>query len=193
MTVAAPAATITQLFNDRYGIPGVTQTTYGFNADGTLFTLGTGDPGSVLNYRGQITNSFNDASYSYNFAPPNYLQLPLERTSVFAAGSFDVTDHHQVYAQGIYADYTVDTALAPTPLSSVFTPPTNPFIPDDLQVLLDARATPGSRFSLTRRMTEIGPRTESNEYEVYQFILGMKGDIAGDWTYDVYGSLARSN
>ena len=48
-----------------------------------------------------------------------------------------------------------------------------------------------ARFPLTRRMTEIGPRTESNEYEVYQFILGMKGDIVGDWTYDVYGSLGK--
>ena len=191
VTVAAPAATITQLFQQQYGIPGVTQTTYGFNADGTLFTLGTGDPGSVLNYRGPITNSFNDASYSYNYAPPNYLQLPLERTSVFVAGSFDVTDNHQAYAQGIYADYTVDTALAPTPLSNVFTPPTNPFIPNDLQTLLDARTSPAARFPLTRRMTEIGPRTESNEYEVYQFILGMKGDIVSDWTYDVYGSLGK--
>ena len=191
VTVAAPAATITQLFQQQYGIPGVTQTTYGFNADGTLFTLGTGAPGSVLNYRGPITNSFNDASYSYNYAPPNYLQLPLERTSVFVAGSFDVTDNHQAYAQGIYADYTVDTALAPTPLSNVFTPPTNPFIPNDLQTLLDARTSPAARFPLTRRMTEIGPRTESNEYEVYQFILGMKGDIVSDWTYDVYGSLGK--
>jgi len=191
VTVTAPAAAITQLFQQQYGIPGVTQTTYGFNADGTLFTLGTGDPGSVLNYKGPITNSFNDASYSYNYAPPNYLQLPLERTSVFAAGSFDVTDNHQVYAQGIYADYTVDTALAPTPLSAVYTPPTNPFIPNDLQTLLDARATPTDTFPLIRRMTEIGPRTESNEYEVYQFILGMQGDIAGDWTYDVYGSLGK--
>ncbi len=191
VTVAAPAAAITQLFQQQYGIPGVTQTTYGFNADGTLFTVGTGAPGSVLNFRGPITNSFNDASYSYNYAPPNYLQLPLERTSVFVAGSFDVTDNHQAYAQGIYADYTVDTALAPTPLSQVFTPPTNPFIPNDLQTLLDARATPASRFALTRRMTEIGPRTESNEYEVYQFILGMKGDIVSDWTYDVYGSLGK--
>jgi len=34
VTVAAPAATITQLFQQQYGIPGVTQTTYGFNADG---------------------------------------------------------------------------------------------------------------------------------------------------------------
>ncbi len=191
VTVAAPAATITQLFQQQYGIPGVTQTTYGFNADGTLFTLGTGDPGTVLNYRGPITNSFNDASYSYNYAPPNYLQLPLERTSVFVAGSFDVTDNHQAYAQGIYADYTVDTALAPTPLSNVFTPPTNPFIPNDLQTLLDARTNPAARFPLTRRMTEIGARTESNEYEVYQFILGMKGDIVSDWTYDVYGSLGK--
>lgn len=190
-TVAAPAATITQLFQDRYGIPGVTQTTYGFNADGTLFTLGTGAPGSVVNYRGPITNSFNDASFSYNYAPPNYLQLPLERTSVFVAGSFDVTDNHQAYMQGIYADYTVDTALAPTPLSNVFTPPTNPFIPADLQTLLNARTAPDARFPLIRRMTEIGPRTESNEYEVYQFILGMKGDIVSDWTYDVYGSLGK--
>lgn len=190
VTVAGDPAVIEALFNS-YGFPGVTQTTYGFNLDGTLFTLGTGAPGSVLNFKGPQTAAYNDASFSYNFAPPNYLQLPLERTSVFLDGDFELTDRLTVYAQGIYADYTADTALASTPLSNVFTPPTNPFIPADLQQLLDSRDNPGARFPLTRRMTEIGPRTESNEYEVYQAILGLSGDLFADWTFDVYGSLGK--
>jgi len=190
--VAATQAARDAVFAQYGFAPGtVTLTSYGFNADGTLFTVGDGTAGSVKNFRGPITSSFNDANYTYNYAPPNYLQLPLERTSVFLDGSFDLTDNHTVFAQGIYADYTVDTALAPTPLSAVYTPPSNPFVPTDLKTLLDSRTTPDARFALNRRMTEIGPRTESNEYEVYQAILGARGDIAGDWTYNVYGSLGK--
>jgi len=198
VAVAASPAAINQVFAQYGFAPGtVNQTTYGFNRDGTLFTVGNNTPGSVLNFRDPKDASFNDASYTYNFAPPNYLQLPFERKNVFLDGTYEFSENAELYARGIWANYTSDTQLAATPLSSVFTPVTNPFIPADLSTLLASRAVtattgPNSRFALTRRMTEIGPRIESNEYDVYQATLGLRGNLfSTDWTYDVYGSTGK--
>ena len=92
---------------------------------------------------------FNDRCYSYNFAPVNYLQLPLERASAFARAGFEFSEAAELYAQGLYADYTADSQLAPTAtFFGVLMPPTNPFIPPDLQLLLDSRDEPTSRFWL---------------------------------------------
>ena len=113
----------------------------GFNTDGTLFTMGNGEPDSVANFRGQgdplTSNSF---VHSYNFANFVALQMPLKRTSAYASANFDLTDDLELYAEGIYADYTVNTQVAPVPLQDVFMPASNPFIPPDLKRLLDSRA-----------------------------------------------------
>ena len=119
----------------------MTQFGFGFNTDGTIFTQGDETPGSVANFRGEIDPLFfNDRFYSYNFAPVNYLQLPLERVSVFARAGFEFSEAAELYAQGLYADYTADSQLAPTAtFFGVMMPPTNPFIPPDLQLLLDSQ------------------------------------------------------
>jgi hypothetical protein len=105
------------------------------------FYPGRRNSGSVANFRGEIDPLFfNDREYTYNFAPVNYLQLPLERVSVFARAGFEFSEAAEVYAQGLYANYAADSQLAPTAtFDGVFMPPTNPFIPPDLQLLLDSR------------------------------------------------------
>ena len=90
-----------------------------------------------------IRSSSTIASTRYNFAPVNYLQLPLERVSAFARAGFEFSEAAELYAQGLYADYTADSQLAPTAtFFGVLMPPTNPFIPPDLQLLLDSRDDP---------------------------------------------------
>ena len=112
-----------------YQIPlfgGFSNTQFGFNADGTLFTtgqsgflLGSGAP-IVANFRGeQDPVFFNDEYYSYNFMPDNALQLPLERTSAFVRAEFEFGDAARIYAQGLYSDYSVTPQLAPTPVSRI--------------------------------------------------------------------------
>ena len=129
------------------------QSVFGFNTDGTLFT--PGDEGyagtqliGVANFRGvRDPVTFNDFVYRYNFAPPNALQMPLERNSAFARAEFELTDSARVYAQGLYSDYSVTQRLAPTPLfSGVFIPVDNPYMPDDLERLLDSRPDPSEDF-----------------------------------------------
>ena len=89
----------------------------GFNTDGTLFTMGNDAPGSVANFRGQgdplTSNSF---FHTYNYANFVALQMPLTRTSAYASANFELTDDLELYAEGIYADYTVNTQVAPAPL-----------------------------------------------------------------------------
>jgi hypothetical protein len=72
-----------------------------------MFSTGTGAPGSVANFRGERDpHLFDDRRYAYNFAPANYLQLPLERLSAFGRASFELGPSADLFAQVLYADYS---------------------------------------------------------------------------------------
>lgn len=161
--------------------------TLGFNADGTLFAGGNRSPGSVANFRGEQDPALaSDSLYTYNFAPDNYLQLPLERITAFARGSFELSEAHELYAQVLYADYSADTQLAPTPAMPLRLPVTNPYIPADLQRLLDSRANPAADFFIGKRVSELGPRIAENDREFLQGTLGVNGFLNAGWTYEAY-------
>jgi hypothetical protein len=67
--------------------------------------------------------------HTYNFGPWSYLQLPLGCVSAFARASLDVGSAAEIYGQAPYADYTADTALAPTPTWPIALAVTNPYLP----------------------------------------------------------------
>ena len=160
---------------------------YSVNADGSVFSVGNGSPGSVVNFRGQQDPLlFNDRNYTYNFGPWNYLQLPLERVSAFVRASLEVGSTAEIYGEALYADYTADTALAPTPASPIFLPVTNPYIPADLLLLFESRQDPTADVAMVKRFAELGPRIASNEHDVFQGTLGSRGQVFGDWSYDAY-------
>jgi outer membrane receptor protein involved in Fe transport len=161
---------------------------YGFNPDGSLF-----DTAPVINFTGDENEPLqpvNPDEYTYNYAPPNYLQLPLERTSFFGRAGFDLSEDTEIYTQVMWADYQADLALAPTPMSGVYIRPDNPNIPADIANLLASRPDPDALFSFSKRVEEAGPRIASNNYEVVQVLAGMTGSVpfAEDWNWDVYGS-----
>jgi iron complex outermembrane recepter protein len=169
------------------------QRNFGFNADGSLFTQGAvpfflAQVPAVANYRyPRDPVFFNQYVYTYNFAPLNALQLPLERKSAFVRGEFELGDSTRVYAQGLYADYEVNTQQAATPLfDDTFMPVTNPFIPADLRLLLESRPDPAADFTFAKRLGELGPRVVSNRYDVYQATVGLSGGIFDGWEYDAY-------
>ena len=176
------------------------QASFGFNTDGTLFTLGDFEFAeqqvpAVANFRGvRDPVFFNELFYSYNFAPPNALQLPLERKSAFARAEFELTDSARVYAQGLYSDYSVSLQLAPAAMfSGVFIPVDNPYIPEDLKRLLDSRPDPSEDVTLVKRLSELGPRIADMTYDVYQVTLGVSGTIFDDWEYEAYAQIGAND
>ena len=164
------------------------------NADGSLFTLGLRVPGSVVNYRGpRDPLLYSDRLYTYNYAPYNYLKLPLERVSGFLGADFELDGGHELFGQLLYADYSADRALAPAPAATLFMPATNPYIPADLKFLLDSRSNPAADLRYAKRFGELGPRTASNQYDVWQLTAGVRGPLPGDWKYDAYVQYGKND
>ena len=98
---------------------------YGFNPDGSIFNTSP-----VINFTGDTNEPLqpvNPSSYTYNYAPPNNLELPLERLSFFGKAGFEMNDNAEVYAQVLWADYDVQSALgADARQRALYVRPDNP-------------------------------------------------------------------
>jgi len=167
----------------------------GFNADGSVFSLGGGGL-QVQNFDGDTENpGFNPSAYSYNFGPLNYLQLPISRKQISGSAHYDmVPEVAELYTRLSFTTYHSDQQLAATPVTCAGTalgctvPVTNTAIPNDLRTLLNSRATPAANFGFTKRTTDVGERFQENNYDVIHGILGVRGTLPNDWHWDVYGS-----
>lgn len=146
----------------------------------------------------------------YNFAPDNYLQLPQDRFQLSTFGRFELNEHLELYARGTFSRYSSDRKLAALPFG--FSGPTtitvdgNPFIKADAQQELSDRfgvrdaddnlidsngngIADEATFLLFGRVTT--PRRFIDNRDMNQFVIGSRGDIAGNWQYDVYLSEGR--
>lgn len=182
----------------QYGVaPGTVAATtpLGFNAAGTLF--GTSP---VANFQGDTSDpGFNPQSFSYNFAPVNYLQLPLTRRQIAGFGTYDLVEgaagSAEAYARLSYTTYEAEQQLAATPITGLTVPVTNPNIPADLAAILASRPDPGAPFTFRRRTLESGERIATNNYDVVQGLVGVRGGFAfaqRDWSWDVFASWGRT-
>jgi len=167
----------------------------GVNDDGTLFTIGNDTPGSVVNFRGERDPvMFSDRAFNvYNFAPDTALQMPLQRSSGFVRGDFDLSESLNMYAQALYADYSVERQLASAPIGIALVPASNPFIPDDLRRLLQSRVSPNVPYRYFRRASEVGAQSAINDRDVLQVTGGVHGALAGDWQFDAYAQYGAND
>jgi len=123
-----------------------------------------------------------DVNDFYNYAPVNFLQLPQERFTIGTSANYEINDHAEVYIEGRFANNTVSSQLAPTPIfqtpANGFSLDGNPFIDAATQqVLSDAI---------------VGPRFNSDSRNTFQLLTGIKGDLVGDWDYDISYSEGRT-
>lgn len=159
----------------------------GFNPDGTLFSLGTAAPGSVVNFRGDLEDpSYSDSSFSYNFAPPNAMQLPVKRWNLAGFGNLALNDVAEAYVQTFFTTYDTQATLAPVPAGNLRIPVTNPFISDDLAELLASRPNPNAEMTFRQRMQGVGPRETRDTYDVYQLLAGVRGQAGESHNWDFY-------
>jgi outer membrane receptor protein involved in Fe transport len=216
-------AAVDALFQTYGAAPGsvLNTDTFAFNDDGSVFSTSASGSTSVQNYRGDpnhidLASNFFPGRYSYNFEPWNKLILPLERMSLGAMGSFAVSDKVEAYTRILFTNYSAQTALAPAPAptganftntaaGAFFTVPvTNPFVQAnaDFLSLLNSRtgdspALPGAGatedFLYRRRFVENNDRSESYERDVYQAMVGLRGDITDKWRFDGYFAHGKLN
>lgn len=181
-----------------------TKETYTDDGEGGLTAGGSGTiPAGRFSINGTSYKFTDGGGYSnytssdaYNYAPENYLQVPLKRKMLYGQAHFDANDHLKFYAEGAYVNSRVKNQLAPTPFTGTVTVQTDsPYLSSATQALLAGTDTDGDGYtslSLYRRMTEVGDRISSDNIHSWRALGGVKGQITGDWDYDAYFSYAHT-
>jgi len=147
----------------------------------------------------------------YNFNPLNYYQTALERWQTTGLARYEINRHAEVYGQVNYTRSTVGSALAPSGLflETFDIPLANPYIPTAMRTqicgelgIATGNCTSGldangdliyTRMAIGRRLSELGPRLNDFDTKTLQTTLGLRGELAGNWSYDTYWSYGESD
>ncbi|QJR02051.1 TonB-dependent receptor [Sphingobium yanoikuyae] len=151
---------------------------------------------------------------TYNYAPYNLLQRPLDRFNVAANAHYEVADKITAYAEAYFVNAKNDMILAPdsfTPLtpgaaSSTLLIPnyaSNPVLPESLRQFFTNNAaifdTNGDGTAEIvgggRRADELGTRNYRYERQSYQITTGLRGDVSllgSDWKWDAFYQYMRN-
>lgn len=191
----APSAAVEQAVFARYGVTGTRnpQLNLGFNNDGTLFVQ-TG----AVNYRGP-TNGQGYLNVGGNVRMPVGQQIDfyngMERKTAFLKADYELTPSITAYGQFMYVDLNVSTASGGslTQFGAINTVPiTNPFIPTDLRTILASRPNATQAFTINNRYVGVPYKTFSEQYDVQQYLAGLRGEITTGWTFDAFASYDQS-
>lgn len=193
---AANVAAFRSLFTSTYGttVP-VASSSYFVNTDRTI----VGRTGAV-NLRPDGTNNFYvDPSGSALQRGNNdsTLILPIDRYTGFARAEIDLAPSVTLYAQGAYTRSTTDQTSEAGTAVSIVGPvqirADNPFINGDIRTLANARPRPNDPLTYYFVSTRFGQFRVRQEYEVYQGMIGIKGDLGSNLHFDVYGSYGETH
>ncbi len=155
---------------------------------------GSGAAGDIRGLR--FTGAQTDL---YNYAPDNYLQLPQERYNITTLASYEVNDHVEAYMRGVFSHTVIASQLAPAPTGAI--PVTinidNPAIPAALLALITSDAGsysggPTANIRFHRRFEELGTRNSLRTTNGFQILVGARGDLDDQWSYDTFLNFSRS-
>ncbi|MFN2098642.1 TonB-dependent receptor domain-containing protein [Altererythrobacter sp. MF3-039] len=86
-------------------------------------------------------------------------------------------------------------------VTALLVPTTNPFIPADLATLLASRtgddtnivgSGPTEAFTIAKRFLPTGLRQQNFNNEIIQGLVGLRGEFAPGWRYEIYASKGRT-
>ena len=188
------------------------------NAGGSSTTTPTAFDFANIGTRQQVGpngDTIQNFYQPFNFNPYNVFQVPFKRYNMFGAAHYDISDHLSVYGRGMYSNTTVDTIIAPSGVfaESVTVPLNNPFLTaqqrgvlcTDLGVTAAQCTAAGTAtgptdpnyltdtFDLRRRTPEVGPRISSYNTQMFDFRIGVRGDITDKIGFDLWGARGISD
>jgi outer membrane receptor protein involved in Fe transport len=141
--------------------------------------------------------AFVEPDDRYNYAPVNYLQVPLERYSAGLFATYELDSGFELYLESTFADNMVAAELAPVPAFGFFTfTSDNPsFTPEAQAMFADGyELAPGLAAAFFgKRMLEVGPRHIDGENEYWRTAAGIRGTLTGSWDIDAWVTYTKSD
>ena len=152
-----------------------------------VLTLDENGPGNT--FRDSLAFSGTGAD-TYNYAPTNYYQRPDTRWTAGFFADYEINDNLNPYAEFQFMD---DRSVAQIAFSGTFF--NGPGTLSCGSTLLSAQQAnalgcdgPDDSVGILigKRLVEGDPRQNDLRHTSYRGVLGMRGDLFGDWSYDVY-------
>ena len=144
------------------------------------------------------TRAFVAANDQYNFGPLNYFQRPSERYGFNASLNYDVTEFAKVYSEFSFHDDRTVAQIAPSGLFGFDASGANavrcdnPLLSADWRRDLGCVGTTGTGDAfILRRNVEGGGRQDDIRHTSYRSVIGVKGEFAKFWNYDVFAQTGR--
>ncbi|MFZ5718768.1 MAG: TonB-dependent receptor domain-containing protein [Pseudomonadota bacterium] len=179
----------------------------GCGGSGTAFPARFGplNGGNIVDQNGP-GNTFRTSTAAdvYNFGPLNYFQRPDDRYVLGAFAEYEVASWAKVYADIMFMDDTSTYQIAPGGIfAGTFTfNCANPFLSDQQRGRVNATAASGGGTCLenpnglvtgtvARRNIEGGGRQGTTQHTQYRYVIGLKGDLGDNWTYDAFMQYGR--
>ncbi|MEJ2604342.1 MAG: TonB-dependent receptor [Gammaproteobacteria bacterium] len=163
--------------------------------------LGSG-PGPIRFTPEGLPVPFADPDDRYNFAPSNYLQIPIERLSAGLLLDYELGAALEAYAELTWTNNRSRQTLAPVPVaagfltnwdSPVLTPEARAVFRDQFLPIPQPGLPPNTvAYALGRRLVELGPRIIENDFDYTRLVAGLRGDIAAGWEFDVWAIHTRN-
>jgi outer membrane receptor protein involved in Fe transport len=189
-------------------------TSFFVNRDDTLFK-GTGALGYTGEYGQQFKLQPNGVLGENNL--DELVSSPLTRYAFLGRGHYSLDEHTRVFAQATFSNTRVQSLAQPAGATGTFgasipRDPQHP-IPAQLAALLDSRGPDvlsttqfdpitgqpivvtgaNANWRLGRPLDFLPPRQLRNTSDVYQFIVGVEGELPRtDWTWEAYVSHGES-
>ncbi|MEQ1518791.1 MAG: TonB-dependent receptor plug domain-containing protein, partial [Usitatibacteraceae bacterium] len=157
---------------------------------GRFLVLNTGASRTVTSTTGN-TRAFNANLDQYNFAPTNFFQRPSDRYGFNAQVNYDLSENTNLYTEFSFHDDHTVAQIAPSGLffgGSQFTMRfENPLLSADFKRDLGLlKEGDTSDIFVGRRNIEGGGRQDDIRHTSFRTVVGVKGDFAKVWNYDVF-------
>ena len=172
----------------RFTAFGLVDPNFDFTVDQT-----TGD------FRAIDLDASDGASDLYNYGPLNYFQRPDERVTAGAFAHYEINPHAEVYMEVGFMDDRTVAQIAPSGAFFVTSSLNcgNPFLSaQQFQAICGdygLTATDTQTVFIGRRNVEGGPRQSDLRHTTWRGVLGVRGEINDDWSYDVYANYGENS
>lgn len=124
---------------------------------------------------------FDPTQDRFNFAPDNFLQIPLEQRSLYVRGTHDIRENVTFYAEAVYNNRQSFQLQAPVPIGlgsagilplDVGVSASNPYNPFGFDL------DPTDNLTLIgRRFVEAGTRDYFSDVDTFRLATGVQGDF----------------
>ena len=152
---------------------------------------GNGPAFTIFDENG-VPREFMDPQDRYNYAPVNYLQIPLTRYTGGLMLNYDLTGRLETYFEITHSRNEARQNLAPVPVFDFLqTNLDNPVLSQGARdVFADFIPDPNDpnivSYAFRRRLLELGPRILETAFDYSRVVAGLRGDLGANWDFDLW-------